>query len=214
MWLYRLNRALGPVIGACWRLGIAGEVESIPRTGGFLVAPNHSSVLDPWMIGMRFPRTVRWLITYRWYVRSRTAHFLFRSLGTVPVRPGDPAGTIDAVVEALEGGDGVGVFPEGGLSVSGRIRRFRSGIARMAARSGAPVIPVGVRGAFESLPSHRRLPRFRRVTIVVGAPMRFPGSPLDADPPRGEIETFVLALRAEVSRLSGKDLEDGGADGA
>ena len=214
MWLYRLNRALGPIIGAYWRLRIAGEIDAIPRTGGFLLVPNHASVLDPWMIGMRFPRTVRWLITRRWFERSRLARFFFTSFGTIPVRPGDPPGTIEAVCEALGGGDGVGVFPEGGISGDGRVRRFRGGIARMAARSGVPVIPVGVRGAFESLPKQRRLPAFRRVTVVVGKPMRFPGAPLDAEPPRDAMEAFLAALRAEVARLAERELNDDETDGA
>ena len=214
MWLYRLNRALGPLIGACWRLGLEGEVESIPRSGGFLVVPNHSSVLDPWMVGMRFPRSVRWLITSRWYERSRTAHFLFTALGTVPVRPGDPAGTIDAVCAALGRGEGVGVFPEGGISGDGRVRRFRGGIARMAARSGVPVIPVGVRGAFESLPKQRRLPAFRRVTVVVGTPMRFPGAPIEVEPDKDALTAFLASLRGEVARLAERDLDDDETDGA
>jgi len=146
VWLYRLNHALGPVIGAYFRLGITGEVGSIPRTGAFLVVPNHSSFLDPWIGRNGVPRLIRWLIAREWYERSRTAHFLFRAFGTVPGPAGRPAGTVDAVCAALDRGDGVGVFPEGGVSADGRIRRFRGGIARMAARSGAPVIPVGVRG--------------------------------------------------------------------
>lgn len=208
MWLYRLNHALGPVIGAYFRLGLEGEVSSIPPDGGFLVVPNHSSFLDPWMVGMAFPRLVRWLITNEWYDRSATARFFFKSFGTVPVRPRDPAGTISAVCDALARGDAVGIFPEGGISPDGRIRRFRGGVARMAARSGVPVIPVGIRGAFECLPKHRRFPRFRRVTIVVGAPVRFPGGPLAADPTDDEISAFLATLRAEVARLGGRELAE------
>ena len=84
----------------------------------------------------------------------------------------------------------------------------------MAARSGAPVIPVGVRGAFESLPKQRRLPAFRRVTVVVGPPMRFPGAPIAAEPPRDATSEFLASLRAEVARLAGRDLDDDEPDGA
>lgn len=210
MWLYRVNRALGPVLGAYWGLGIRGAVESIPRFDGLLVVPNHSSFLDPWMVGMSFPRPIRWLITSRWYRRSRTSHFFFRAFGTIPVRPRDPSGTVRAVCDALGRGEVVGVFPEGRISEDGRIHRLRAGIALMAARSGAPVVPVGVRGSFESLPKHRRVPRPQRVTVVVGRPLRFPGSPVDGTPSEADANRFLASLRDEISRLSGRELADAG----
>ena len=86
MWLYRVNRFVGPVVGRYWRLGLAGAVDAIPHSGPLLLASNHTSYLDPWLLGMPFPRPVRFLIVSRWYHRSPLWSAFFRAYGTLPVR--------------------------------------------------------------------------------------------------------------------------------
>lgn len=203
MWLYRINRALGPLIGLYWRLALRGEVRSIPEDGPLLVAANHSSFLDPWWIGMAFPRLIRYVITDEWYYRNAAWNALFHAWGTVPVIAHDPGATIAAVCRCLERNDAVGMFPEGGVSRDGRIQRFHSGLARMAARSGAPVLPAGIRGGFESLPRHRRIPRPTSVEVRVGAPLVFPGAPQGRDPTPNEIREFNELLLEKISGLAG-----------
>jgi 1-acyl-sn-glycerol-3-phosphate acyltransferase len=205
MWLSRLNVALGPVVGLYWRLGLAGERESIPRTGPLLLASNHSSFLDPWFIALCFPRRIRWLITHEWYHRSPVWRQVFRAYGTEPVRGGDMRGTLEAVCRLLDRGDVVGIFPEGRISPNGRIGPFRRGLAVIAARSGAPVVPLGLRGNHDALPRHRRFPRPKRVTVVAGAPLSFPGAPHRRPPPRVESLRFQERLLREVCRLAGQE---------
>lgn len=176
MWLYRLNRALGPVVG----------------------------LVDPWFLGMAFPRPIRYLITRQWYERSRAWRAVFGALGTVPVRAEDPRATVDAVCGILARGEVVGVFPEGRISRDGRLQRFRPGLAWIAARSGAPVVPVGIRGSFRSLPRHRRVPRPVRVTVHVGHPLLYPGAPSQGCPAPDESLHFQDAVFREVRRLVGE----------
>jgi hypothetical protein len=104
----------------------------------------------------------------------------------------------------LAKGKVVGIFPEGRISYDGRINRFRSGVARIAAASGAPVIPVGVRGAFESLPRTKRFPMPRKITVRVGASLAFPGSPCQ-DPSFSDLVMFRDRAFCEVCRLSGQE---------
>lgn len=203
MWLYVVNRQLGPVLGAYWRLELTGETPAIPREGPLLVCANHASYLDPWFIGMCFPRPIRYLITDSWYYKNRVWRWLFRAWGTIPLAK-SPHATLDTVCARLEAGDVVGVFPEGEISKDGRIQRFRPGIARIAARSGAPVIPVGLRGNIESLPRHRTLPRPAKVTIHVGAPIHFEGATREGIPGREATERFNARLRESIVRLSGR----------
>jgi 1-acyl-sn-glycerol-3-phosphate acyltransferase len=203
MWLNRINCALGPVIGVYWRLGLDGNVEAIPRSGPLIVAANHSSFLDPWFIALPFPRRLRYLINHRWYHRSPVWKRLFRAWGTIPVKERDPRGTIRQLREHLDRGQAIGMFPEGKISWDGRIQSPQTGVARVAASSGAPVLPVGIRGGFEALPRERRIPRPRRVRIVVGGPLRFPTAPIER-PEREAIEAFNQQLLSQLVALSGK----------
>lgn len=203
MWLYRVNQALGPLLGAYWRLKLQGAVDSIPRSGPLLVASNHASFLDPWLVGMVFPRSIRFLMVRRWYDRSPLWRAFFRAYGTIPLH-GRSQETLDAVTHLLARGEVVGVFPEGRISPDGKIQRFRPGLSQMAARSGAPVVPVGIRGNFDTLPKHGTFPRPTRVTIHVGEPRRFPGAPPAGFPSRQQSRQFLEEVFEDVCRLAGQ----------
>jgi 1-acyl-sn-glycerol-3-phosphate acyltransferase len=206
-WLYHVTRASRPLFGLCWRMRLTGEVESIPRRGPAIVVANHSSFVDPWFLGpFLFPRRIRFLITRAWYDKSPVWNFVFRSYDTIPMerRAGR---TLRVARAALDAGDVVGIFPEGKISYDGRIQRFRSGACYLAARSGAPVIPVGIRGAFESLPRSRKLPKRGTVTLQVGRPRTFPGSPREDGLPKPVLREFRDTLFAEVCRLAGREEE-------
>jgi 1-acyl-sn-glycerol-3-phosphate acyltransferase len=156
---------------------------------------------------MAFPRPVHYLITRKWYDRSPAWRALFDAFGTEPVRAEDPAATVRAVCDLLARGAVVGIFPEGSISRTGHLRRFRSGIARIAAQSGAPVIPVGIRGAFESMPLHRAIPRPSRVRIHVGEPFAFPDAPLREDPGADAVCAFRDDVFERIRRLSDQQVE-------
>lgn len=204
MWLYHLTRASRPLFGLVWRMELTGEIDSIPRTGPAIVVANHSSFVDPWILGpFLFPRPVHFLITRLWYDKSPLWNFVFRSYRTIPMET-HAGGTLEASLVALAEGRIVGIFPEGRISYDGRVKRFRTGVCYLAAKSGAPVIPVGIRGAFESLPRSRHLPSRGRVRLEVGRPLRFPESPRDDPPPRSSVREFRDLLFAEVCRLAGQ----------
>jgi 1-acyl-sn-glycerol-3-phosphate acyltransferase len=205
--IYRANQALIPLLWGYWRLDLNGAYSEIPSEGPVLLVANHSSYLDPWFIGLVFPRPVRYLIDHGWYWRSPLATWFFRGWGTIPVKEKDPIATTEAVCSSLAQGDVVGIFPEGGISSNGRLRRFRSGVVYMAARSGAPVIPLGIQGAFRSLPRQRRVPLPTKVTIRVGRARRFEGSPWTSPPPEELRSRFLSEIRRDVLRLAG--VEDG-----
>jgi 1-acyl-sn-glycerol-3-phosphate acyltransferase len=205
MWLYRMTGILGPLLARpYWRVGMTGSVEMIPSKGSLLLVSNHASFLDPWFIGFAFPRPVRYLINREWYDRSPLWRSFLRAYGAVPVVPKDPDATFAMVCEVLAAGDVVGIFPEGAISPDGHLRRFRSGVSVIAAKSGAPVLPVGLRGNFDALPRHRWVPLPRRVTLHVGNPVHFPGAPVQGAVSREAAIRFRGHLFQEVSRLSGQ----------
>jgi 1-acyl-sn-glycerol-3-phosphate acyltransferase len=204
-WLYHVTRASRPLFGLCWRMRLSGEVDSIPKTGPAIVAANHSSFVDPWFLGpFLFPRRIRFLITRLWYDKSPVWNFVFRSYDTIPMERHAGA-TLEVARAALEAGNVVGIFPEGKISHDGRIQRFRSGVCYLAARTGAPVIPIGIEGAYESLPRDRKLPKRGNVTARVGLPLKFPNSPRDGKIPKEIVREFRDSLFAEICRLAGQE---------
>ncbi len=154
---------------------------------------------------MAFPRPIRYLITDEWFYRNRWWRMFFEAFGTIPAQNRNPRATIQAVCEALGRGEVIGIFPEGSISSDGRLQPFQTGIARIAAMSGAAVMPVGIRGAFESLPRTRILPKRVRVRIHLGEPLRFPGALVGGSLDRDAAAGFVERLRGAVSNLSGQE---------
>jgi len=78
-------------------------------------------------------------------------------------------------------------------------------VCYLAARTGAPVIPIGIEGAYESLPRERKLPKRGNVTARVGRPLKFPGSPRDGKIPKQIVREFRESLFAEICRLAGQE---------
>ena len=186
-----------------WDLRLETTAGPVPE-GPLLIAPNHSSFIDPWWLAMIFDGHVWFLINRDWWDRSAFWRGFFRAQGCVPVVPDDPGATMDALRAKLAAKGWVCVFPEGKISADGRLQPFRSGIVYMAAATGAPVLPVGIRGGFESLPRGRMLPRRGPIVMRTGAPITFPGSPMDGPPPRAEVRRFRDQLFEAVMALSGR----------
>ena len=206
MWLQRLIcKGLKPVWTRYWTFHVEGRMDVVGPTQPVILASNHCSFLDPWLLSSFWPRPIHHLINRQWYERSRLWSWFFAAQGTIPVEPADPDATFAVLQRALERGAVVGIFPEGRISADGKIQRFRSGVVQVAARSGVPVLPLGLRGTFESIPRHRRFPRRGTISLHVGEPMTFPGAPVAERPPMREVRAFRIELYNEVCRLSGQE---------
>ncbi len=203
MWFYHLTQVLRPAAQLYWRLGLEGRTDEIPRSGPLILTPNHSSFLDPWFLLWAFPRPIRFLVTDDWYDRGAFWRWYFAANGCIPMRSRSLRATIGLVRQQLDAGQVVGVFPEGGISHDGRLQPFHPGVSLMAARSGAPVMPVAIRGAFESFPRTRRFPRPTRVRIHLGAPLRLDGAWGANKLDRAAAERFLRSLHEDVRRLLG-----------
>ena len=156
---------------------IEGDLEAIPRSGAILIAANHASNADPVLIGaflnQRFGRPLNWLgqrEVFEWPILS----WLARHGGVHPVDRG--AADVEAFRSAmriLEAGHVLAVFPEGTRSPDGRLQGAKDGVAVLALRSGALVVPIGVGDSDRLWPKGGRMPRFTRsVSVRIGAPFR------------------------------------------
>lgn len=146
--------------------------EHIPATGGLVVAANHATYLDALVAGLfvwEQGRTVRYLAKAELW-RSPVVGRVLTSAGHIPVQRGRGQGAeaYEAAVAAVRAGDTVIVFPEGTLTRDPDLwpMRGRTGAARIALATGAPVVPVGQWGATAVLPQYAKRPRlFPRRTV-------------------------------------------------
>jgi len=159
---------------------IRGEgLANLPTGGPYLLAPNHVSMLDWAFISYFLPYLVRFVVDRSFYDLP-VFGFWLRVNGAIPIRAGRPdAHALRLAHAVLESGEPLIVFPEGAISQTGRPLRAQPGIISLAAATGAPILPVAVRGAYEAFPRWRRVPRPRAVTVVFGRPL--PPPPSDAD---------------------------------
>jgi glycerol-3-phosphate dehydrogenase (NAD(P)+) len=161
--LYTLARAaLTLVFRICLRLeGIGGE--DLPRRGPLLLASNHRSFLDPFVIGVLMRRPV-YYVAKRELFRRRWQAWLLAGLGAFPIDRG--AGDREAMATAkaiLDRGDCVLIFPEGTRVRPGPLGSPRRGVGRLALETGAVVVPVAVIGTDEVRDGWRLRPRKVRV---------------------------------------------------
>lgn len=202
LWLYHSGH--NPLFRLYFRAEVYGA-EHVPKSGGFVLAPNHASFIDPWlMVGASKCHPIRYLINESWYNRSALWRYAFRSCGVIPAAK-DPVETIKRVVTQLRAGDIVGLFPEGRISKDGQLSRVQHGIGWIAALSGAPVVPCGLRGNFDLLPRSHRIPRPGRFELHHGPPLIFPGSPTD-NPDLGQIHEFTCEVARQIARLADRPL--------
>lgn len=159
------------------RVVIEGDLASFPRTGAVLVAANHASNADPVLTGgflnTRLGRPMNWMgkrEVFDWPIIS----WLARHGGVHPVDRG--AADVDAfrtAMRILDEGHILAVFPEGTRSPDGRLQPAKDGVAVLAARSNAWIVPIGIADSDRLWPRGKRMPRrIPRVTVRIGTPFR------------------------------------------
>lgn len=162
-------------VDACWPLTIDG-MDRFPA-GPAIVCANHRSFMDSVFLARAAPRPVRFLAKAEYFDRPATAH-LFRAAGQIPLRRGDPTSArraLRAATSTLASGGLVGVYPEGTRSPDGSLGLGHAGPAWLSARTGAPIVPVGLIGTEHVQARGQRVPRPRRpVTIRIGPPLAPP----------------------------------------
>lgn len=206
----RLVRTLWPLVG---RLEVEG-LENVPEDGPFLLIANHQSYLDPVLIQAVVRRPVYTMAKSTEFSNPVTAPIL-KSLKSFPVRRFeiDPQ-AVRLALRYLEAGSGVGIYIEGERSWDGRLQPPRLGALRLILKSGAPVIPCGISGAYEAWPRWSRMRR-GSVRIRLGAAIRYPALDVRADREarldevRESLMSTIAALaevpRADVPRSDVRD---------
>ncbi|MFB6711657.1 MULTISPECIES: lysophospholipid acyltransferase family protein [unclassified Streptomyces] len=170
---------LGPLLRLFFRPRIEG-LEHIPKDGAAIVAGNHLSFSDHFLMPAILKRRITFLAKAEYFtgpgVKGRLTAAFFRSIGQIPVdRSGKDAGkaAIREGLGVLARGELLGIYPEGTRSHDGRLYKGKVGVAVMAISAQVPVVPCAMVGTFEIQPPGQVVPRIRRVTIRFGEPLDF-----------------------------------------
>jgi long-chain acyl-CoA synthetase len=190
-------------VGVFLRLRVEG-LHQVPRSGPLIIAANHASDLDPFVVAAALSfdhlRETYWGGDLERAFSSGLRRYLARVVHLFPVDDRAPAASLEMGAAVLERGHVLMWFPEEWRSPTGELQRFLPGVARLARRAGAPVLPAYIDGTFEAMPRTRRLPRPAPVRVIFGAPI--PVAELEA---RGHGESpeerVCTALRDAVAAV-------------
>jgi 1-acyl-sn-glycerol-3-phosphate acyltransferase len=172
-----------------FRLRVEGLVH-IPKEGGAVLVSNHQSFVDILILGGCMPRHIAFvardtLAEWRWLA------YIMRQCGAVLVRRGtSDRRAMRGMADHLERGDIVVIYPEGTRTRDGSLQVFKGGALLAARMAGVPIIPCGIRGAFEAWPRGRWIPRPKKIGV------RF-GPPIDSSAPDAQ-ERLVAAVQALI----------------
>ncbi len=145
----------------------------VPREGPVILAANHASFLDPFLVGAGLPRAINYLARENLF-KCPGIGWLLRSWNAVPVdREGGGGAGLKAILDRLLAGGGIILFPEGTRSSDGELRPGRPGIGLTVIKSSAQVVPVRVFGTHRAWGRHMKLPRPRPVAVKYGQALDF-----------------------------------------
>lgn len=191
-----------------WRVRLAGH-RFHRGEGGLIVASNHQSWLDAYLVQWAvFPHPLTFLMTEDFYDLPILGLY-FRAMGARPIREdGRPSVSgFKAAYEALQDRRIICLFPEGEIPRDGRMRPGRRGVARIARKTGVPVLPVGIRGA--GAVWSRMQPKLRwqgDIEIHLGTPIRYEGGAT-----REDEQAFTDRLMEAIRELAGEPPREPGA---
>jgi 1-acyl-sn-glycerol-3-phosphate acyltransferase len=208
-WFHFAQFLLGLPMLLGFRLRIEGR-RHIPRHGPALLIANHQSLLDPIVIGLASPRRLCYLARKSLF-RNPIVKAVLHSVGGVELdMEGVGKEGIKTILRELQRGQAVVVYPEGTRTEDGRLQPFRPGIQLLIKRTEAPIVPVGIAGAFEAWPYWQPLPHpaplFPRagqgVAVSVGAPLRAkPFAAMPREKMLGELFDVIARLKERAERL-------------
>ncbi|WP_127782185.1 lysophospholipid acyltransferase family protein [Rhodococcus sp. X156] len=203
----------GPFMMLLSRPRVTGR-ENIPKTGGVIVAGNHLAVADSFVVPLVMPRRVIFLGKAEYLTGTglvgRARAIFFGAIGMVPVQRDDASAasaSVDVVIEHVERGMAFGIYPEGTRSPDGRLYKGRTGVAKVALATGAPVLPVAVIGTDKLNPVGSKMWRPHRIEIHFGKPLEFSRyDGLAGD--RWAERAIVDQIMTEIVKLSGQEYVD------
>jgi len=199
-WVYWLGwMAFGAAFRTLFGLKLVGE-ENLVSEGPVLVASNHQSFLDPPLIGNLYKTEMVFLARKTLFVGF--FKWLYTQWNAIPVDQDRPdMGSLKTIIRKLKEGERVLVFPEGERTLDGTIGPAAPGIGLIAAKSGAVIQPVRIRGAREALPRGSSKIRFARIIVSIGKPIYLTPEELRASDGKESYDRIAKQIMAAIAAL-------------
>ncbi|MDI6097979.1 lysophospholipid acyltransferase family protein [Actinoplanes sp. NEAU-A12] len=211
-WLLKLV-VLGPVLKLVFRPKVEG-LKNVPRSGPVILACNHLSFSDSIFTPLVMRRKVTFVAKAEYFtgkgIKGWLSRMFFTGAGTIPVdRSGGQAAqaALDTLLRVLQEGNVAGIYPEGTRSPDGRLYRGKTGVARLALESGAPVVPVALLNTDEIQPTGTLIPKVKRVRMRIGKPLDF-SRYADQRGDRFVERAITDEIMYELMALSGREYVD------
>jgi 1-acyl-sn-glycerol-3-phosphate acyltransferase len=177
-WLLK-HLLMGPLMRLCFHPKVVGT-ENLPATGPAILASNHLAVADSFFLPLMVRRRVTFLAKREYFtgrgLKGALKRRFFTAAGQVPIDRSSASAaqaSLDTGVRLLGEGKLLGIYPEGTRSPDGRLYKGKTGIARMALESGAPVIPVAMVGTDKVNPIGSKIWWPHPVEVRFGRPLDF-----------------------------------------
>jgi 1-acyl-sn-glycerol-3-phosphate acyltransferase len=211
--LYWLLKAIFTVLRVVFRPWSEG-VRNVPRRGPVILASNHLSFSDHFFGPLPVPRKVIFLAKSEYFtgrgIKGMLTKAFFAGAGQIPIDRGGGEASERAIVTGLRvlaQGKVLGIYPEGTRSPDGRLYRGRTGVARLAIESGAPVVPCAMIGTFQFMPPGVIKPNLRiRPGVKFGEPMDF--SRYKGHEDKETLRAVTDEIMRAIDKLSGQEYVD------
>jgi 1-acyl-sn-glycerol-3-phosphate acyltransferase len=198
---YRGLRGLCHVVNRVYfRVTVEGA-EVIPATGPVILAPVHRSNIDFLVVSEVTKRKLFYMAKDSLWKSPRFGTFL-ESIGAFPVhREGADRLALDRAQDVLERGEALFLFPEGTRRSGPVVEDLHEGAAVLAARTGAPIVPIGIGGSAAAMPKGSKMVRPVKIHLIVGAPLAAPARSAKGRVPRHQVHALTEQLQAELQTL-------------
>jgi len=173
----------------------------VPATGPVILAPVHRSNIDFLVVSEVTRRKLFYMAKDSLWRSPRFGTFL-ESIGAFPVhREGADRLALDRAQDVLERGEALFLFPEGTRRSGPVVEELHEGAAFLSARTGAPIVPIGIGGSAAAMPKGSKMVHPVKIHLVVGQPLPAPARSVKGRVPRHQVHELTERLRAELQRL-------------
>jgi len=172
---------LSPLIRFFW-VGNVNNIKNIPFNGSAILAANHSSYLDFFILSSILKRRI-YFLAGEVFFKSKLWKPLMLLTGQIKVDRygGDKKLVYDQVEKVLINNNLLGIFPEGTRSRDGKLQKGYNGAVKFAYKYKVPIIPIGIIGTFDAWPPNRKFPKLIKSKVNIGYPFRINSNDFDLE---------------------------------